>query len=146
MNSALQSAVILAMFIPMLMDTGGNAGAQSSTLIIRGIALGEVEISDIFKVIWKEFRVSLLVGIVLSVFNFVRIYYFSKIGLSISLVIAISLFITIVLAKIIGGILPLIAKSLKFDPAIMVSPLITTIVDTAALIVYFKLAVIFLNL
>lgn len=145
-ESALQSAVILAMFIPMLMDTGGNAGAQSSTLIIRGIALGEVEISDIFKVIWKEFRVSLLVGIVLSVFNFVRIYYFSKIGLSISLVIAISLFITIVLAKIIGGILPLIAKSLKIDPAIMASPLITTIVDTAALIVYFKLAVIFLNL
>lgn len=145
-ESALQSAVILAMFIPMLMDTGGNAGAQSSTLIIRGIALGEIEISDIFKVIWKEFRVSLLVGIVLSVFNFIRIYYFSKIGLSISLVIAISLFITIILAKIIGGILPLIAKSLKIDPAIMASPLITTIVDTAALIVYFKLAVIFLNL
>lgn len=145
-ESALQSAVILAMFIPMLMDTGGNAGAQSSTLIIRGIALGEVEIADIFKVIWKEFRVSLLVGAILSIFNFMRVYYFSKIDLSISLVIAISLFLTVILAKVIGGVLPLIAKSLKIDPAIMASPLITTIVDTAALIVYFKLAVIFLNL
>lgn len=145
-ETALQSTVILAMFIPMLMDTGGNAGAQSSTLIIRGIALEEVDFSDIIKVIWKEFRVSLLVGFILSGVNFVRIYYFSKMDLSLSLVVCISLFLTIIMAKVIGGVLPLVAKSLKIDPAIMASPLITTIVDTAALIVYFKLAVVFLNI
>lgn len=145
-ETTLQSVVILAMFIPMLMDTGGNAGSQSSTLIIRGIALEEIEFSDILKVIWKEFRVSLIVGIILSGFNFIRLYYFEKVGFGISFVVCISLFATIIMAKVIGGVLPLIAKSLKIDPAIMASPLITTIVDTAALMVYFKLAVIFLNI
>lgn len=143
---ALQSVVVLAVFIPMLMDTGGNAGSQSSTLIIRGIALEEVEFKDIFKVIWKEFRVSLLVGAILAGFNFIRIYYFSKLALEISIVVCISLFLTVIMAKVIGGVLPLIAKSLKIDPAIMASPLITTIVDTAALIVYFKLSTIFLGI
>ncbi|WP_022819920.1 magnesium transporter [Fusobacterium russii] len=145
-EATLQSVVILAMFIPMLMDTGGNAGSQSSTLIIRGIALEEIEFSDIFKVIWKEFRVSLIVGIILSSFNFIRLYYFEKVGFGISFVVCISLFATIIMAKVIGGVLPLVAKSLKIDPAIMASPLITTIVDTAALMVYFKLAVTFLNI
>lgn len=145
-ETTLQSVVILAMFIPMLMDTGGNAGSQSSTLIIRGIALEEIEFSDIFKVIWKEFRVSLLVGVILSGFNFIRLYYFEKVGMGISFVVCISLFATIIMAKVIGGVLPLVAKSLKIDPAIMASPLITTIVDTAALMVYFKLAVTFLNI
>lgn len=145
-EAALQTAVVLTVFIPMLMSTGGNAGSQSAALIIRGIALGEIEISDIFKVIWKEFKVSIIVGAILSTFNFLRIYYFSKMELKISIVIALSLFITVIMAKIIGGVLPLIAKSLKIDPAIMASPLITTLVDTGSLIVYFKLAVIFLNL
>lgn len=145
-ENALQSAVILAVFIPMLMDTGGNAGSQSSTLIIRGIALEEIDLSDIFKVVWKEFRVSLIVGVILSGFNFIRLYYFDNISLLIAMVVCISLFSTIVMAKVIGGVLPLIAKSLKIDPAIMASPLITTIVDTAALMVYFKLSVIFLNI
>ncbi|MDD7392425.1 MAG: magnesium transporter [Fusobacterium gastrosuis] len=145
-EDTLQTAVILAIFIPMLMDTGGNAGAQSSTLIIRGIALEEIEFSDILKVIWKEFRVSLIVGTILSSFNFIRLYFFEKVGMDISLVVCASLFATIIMAKVIGGVLPLIAKSLKIDPAIMASPLITTIVDTAALIVYFKLSVMFLNI
>lgn len=145
-EDTLQTAVILAIFIPMLMDTGGNAGAQSSTLVIRGIALEEIELSDILKVIWKEFRVSLIVGTILSSFNFIRLYFFEKVGMDISLVVCASLFATIIMAKVIGGVLPLIAKSLKIDPAIMASPLITTIVDTAALIVYFKLSVMFLNI
>lgn len=145
-EQTLQTAVILAVFIPMLMDTGGNAGAQSSTLIIRGIALEEIEFTDIFKVIWKEFRVSLLVGLILSSFNFIRIFYFEKLGLTISLVVCSSLFMTIIIAKVIGGVLPLIAKFLKIDPAIMASPLITTIVDTAALIIYFNLSVAFLGI
>ena len=142
----LQSAVYLATFIPMLMDTGGNAGSQSATLVIRGIALEEIEFSDIFKVIWKEFRVSILVGFILSAVNFIRIYYFTRSGLETSLVVAISMFLTVIMAKVVGGVLPLIAKSLKIDPAIMASPLITTIVDTAALIIFFKLSVIFLHI
>ena len=142
----LQSAVYLAVFIPMLMDTGGNAGSQSATLVIRGIALEEIEFSDIFKVIWKELRVSILVGFILSAINFIRIYYFTNSSLETSLVVAISMFLTVIMAKVVGGVLPLIAKSLKIDPAIMASPLITTIVDTAALIIFFKLAVIFLHI
>ena len=142
----LQSAVYLATFIPMLMDTGGNAGSQSATLVIRGIALEEIEFSDIFKVIWKELRVSILVGFILSAINFIRIYYFTRSGLETSLVVAISMFLTVIMAKVIGGVLPLVAKSLKIDPAIMASPLITTIVDTAALIIFFKLSVIFLHI
>ena len=142
----LQSAVYLATFIPMLMDTGGNAGSQSATLVIRGIALEEIEFSDIFKVIWKELRVSILVGFILSAVNFIRIYYFTRSGLETSLVVAISMFLIVIMAKVIGGVLPLVAKSLKIDPAIMASPLITTIVDTAALIIFFKLSVIFLHI
>ena len=142
----LQSAVYLATFIPMLMDTGGNAGSQSATLVIRGIALEEIEFSDIFKVIWKELRVSILVGFILSAVNFIRIYYFTRSGLETSLVVAISMFLTVIMAKVVGGVLPLVAKSLKIDPAIMASPLITTIVDTAALIIFFKLSVIFLHI
>lgn len=142
----LQSAVYLATFIPMLMDTGGNAGSQSATLVIRGIALEEIEFSDIFRVIWKELRVSILVGFILSAVNFIRIYYFSRSGFETSLVVAISMFLTVIMAKVIGGVLPLVAKSLKIDPAIMASPLITTIVDTAALIIFFKLSVIFLHI
>ena len=142
----LQSAVYLATFIPMLMDTGGNAGSQSATLVIRGIALEEIEFSDIFRVIWKELRVSILVGFILSAVNFIRIYYFTRSGLETSLVGAISMFLTVIMAKVVGGVLPLVAKSLKIDPAIMASPLITTIVDTAALIIFFKLSVIFLHI
>lgn len=140
-EEALQSAVVLAIFIPMLMDTGGNAGSQSATLIIRGIALEEITSKDILKVIWKELRVSLLVGIVLSVVNFLRICYIDRVDKTVALVVSISMMLTVVMAKVIGGILPIVAKSLKLDPAIMASPLITTIVDAAALVVYFTLAV-----
>lgn len=145
-EEVLQSVVILAAFIPMLMDTGGNAGSQSSTLIIRGIALGKIQLSDIGKILWKEFRVSLIVGITLAVVNFLRIYYIDKAGLTISLVVCASLLFTVVIAKVVGGILPILAKAFKLDPAIMASPLITTIVDACALIVYFALSTHFLNL
>lgn len=145
-EEVLQSVVILAAFIPMLMDTGGNAGSQSSTLIIRGIALGEIQLSDIGKILWKEFRVSLIVGITLATVNFLRIYFIDKAGLTISLVVCVSLLFTVVIAKVVGGILPILAKAFKLDPAIMASPLITTIVDACALIVYFALSTHFLNL
>ena len=121
-ESVLQSVVTLAIFIPMLMDTGGNAGSQSATLIIRGLALGEIELSDIGKIVWKEFRVSILVGVALALVNFLRIYYIDQVGLTISTVVCFSLLITVIIAKVVGGSLPIVAKALRLDPAIMASP------------------------
>ncbi|HHU55273.1 MAG TPA: magnesium transporter, partial [Acholeplasmataceae bacterium] len=136
----LATTVVLTIFIPLLMDTGGNAGSQSATVVIRGLALGHIKIKDYYKVIFKEFRVSLIVGILLSIFNFARIMIFENVGLTISLIVSMTLFITIMLSKVIGGILPIIASKLKLDPAIMASPLITTIVDALSLSIYFILA------
>ncbi|GAA0738024.1 magnesium transporter [Clostridium oceanicum] len=145
-ENTLQSVVILASFIPMLMDTGGNAGSQSSTLVIRGIALGEIELKDMLKVVWKEFRVSIIAGFTLAVVNFFRIYYIEKVQFLVAVTVCLSLFFTVVLAKMVGGMLPIIAKKLKLDPAIMASPLITTIVDAVALTVYFSLATFLLGI
>ncbi|MGN2370928.1 magnesium transporter [Clostridium cagae] len=145
-EDVLQSVVILAAFIPMLMDTGGNAGSQSSTLIIRGLALGDINIKDYGKVILKEFEVSIIVALALSSVNFLRIYFLEKTSLMISLTVCGSLFLTVIIAKVIGGALPIIAKKLKLDPAIMASPLITTVVDTCALMIYFTLAKLFLGI
>ena len=145
-EDVLQSVVILASFIPMLMDTGGNSGSQSSTLIIRGLALGEITTKDIFKVIFKEFKVSIVVASILSSVNFLRLYFFTSAGFMVSLTVCASLFFTIVLAKVVGGILPIISKKLNLDPSIMASPLITTIVDAFALIVYFAFAKILLGI
>lgn len=139
-EDVLKNVVILTTFIPMLMDTGGNSGSQSSTLVIRGLALGEIRIRDILKVFWKELQVSFLVGIILAVVNFIRIYYFTKTDFAVSLTVCITLFFTITLAKIVGGILPIIAQKFKVDPALMAGPLITTIVDAVALIIYFSTA------
>ena len=145
-ESVLSSVVILASFIPMLMDTGGNSGSQSSTLIIRGLALGELEITDYPKILWKEFRVSILVGLVLAFINFLRIYLLERVDFIVSITVCISLFATVVLAKVVGGMLPLIAKKFKLDPAIMAAPLVTTIVDTFALMVYFSTATLLMGL
>jgi magnesium transporter len=145
-EEVLQSVVVLAAFIPMLMDTGGNSGSQSATLVIRGLALDEIKLKDIGRVIWKEFRVSILVGLSLAFVNFIRIYYFEKTDLNITIIVCVSLFLTVVLAKVVGGSLPIIAKKLKLDPAIMASPLITTIVDAVALVAYFSMATHFLSI
>ena len=139
-EEVLNSVVILASFIPMLMDTGGNAGSQASTLIIRGLALGELQLRDFAKIIWKEFRISLLVGMILASINFLRLYYFEKISINVSLTVCLSMLLIVILAKVMGGLLPILAKRLKMDPAIMAGPLITTVVDTFALIIYFKIA------
>ncbi len=136
---------LLVSFIPMLTDTGGNVGAQSSTLMIRGMTLGEVRFNDIFRVILKESATSLLIGAVLSVFNFLRVYLLYKDPIT-ALILALAMLATVFMAAIIGGILPLIAKKLKIDPAIMAAPLITTVVDAVALIVYFGIAVSLLNI
>ena len=139
-ESVLESVVVLSMFIPMLMDTGGNSGSQSSTLIIRGLATGEIEIRDWYKVLFKEFRVSIIVSIMLAVVNFLRLILLEQIDSTVALVVSITLIVTVIISKIVGGILPIIAKAIKLDPAIMAGPLITTIVDTIALIVYFVVA------
>ena len=139
-ESALQSVMVLASFIPMLMDTGGNAGSQSSTLIIRGLALGDMRTNDILKVLWKELRVSCIVGLILSSVNFLRIYLIERTDLLVSITVCFTLFFIVVLAKVVGGVLPIIAKKIKLDPAIMAGPLITTIVDAVALTLYFTTA------
>ena len=130
----------------MLMDTGGNAGSQSSTIIIRSLALGEIKEKDYFIVLYKELCISVLVGFGLAALNFCRMYFLVKRSLEIALLVSLTLMVTVVLAKVIGGILPLIIKRLKLDPAIMVSPLITTIVDGLSLIVYFYLAILILKI
>jgi magnesium transporter len=130
---------LLVAFMPMLMDTGGNCGSQSSTLIIRGMALEEIRLRDFFKVVFKELRISVLCSIVLAIVNGIRIYIqYQKIG--ISLVVSLSLICTVIIATIMGGILPMLAKRFKLDPAIMAAPLITTIVDTCSVMIYFNIA------
>ena len=135
----LTAVAVLAASIPMLMDTAGNAGSQSSTLIIRGIALGEVQLTDYLKVFFKEFRVSLIVGASLALVNLTRMLVLGN-AFNVSFTVSITLLLTIMMAKMVGGTLPIIAKKLKLDPAIMAGPLITTIVDVMALLVYFNIA------
>lgn len=136
---------LLVTFIPMLTDTGGNAGSQSSTLVIRGMALSEIRVGDFLKVFFKEFRVSLIVGLGLSIANFIRIMISYKDPM-IALTVSLSLYLTVVIAKTVGGILPIFAKLVKADPAIMAAPIITTVVDALSLMLYFRIAVVLLKL
>ncbi len=140
LESAGGMGIVLTACIPMLMDTGGNCGAQASTLMIRGIALGEIEFKDIGKALWKEVRVGLIVGAVLFMFTFARVYLVNKGSLAVCFIVSISLVCTVLMSKSLGCVLPLTAKRLGFDPALMASPLITTIVDMTSLIVYFSIA------
>ena len=144
-EDAFAAIPLLVSFIPMLMDTGGNCGSQSATLIIRGIALGEIQFKDIFRVIFKEFRVSLIVSVVLALANGVRILIMYK-DVSLALVIGLSLIGTVIISKLIGCVLPLLAKKVRLDPAIMASPLITTLVDTCSILIYFNIATMLFNL
>ena len=144
-QDVLQSVVILAAFIPMLMDTGGNAGAQSSTIVVRALALGEISTKDAFKVLKKEFFISVIVSIVLAAINFVRLIALTKVDLNIALTVSITLVFVVILSKIIGTSLPIVAKTFKLDPAIMAGPLITTILDAITLSIYFYFATLFLG-
>ena len=145
-ESALAAQVALTAFIPMLMDTGGNAGSQASVTIIRGLSLGEIRMSDLLKIIWKEIRVAILCGLTLSVANFAKMMLLDQVGLSVSLVVCLTLVVTVTIAKITGCTLPIVAKRIGFDPAVMASPFITTIVDALSLIVYFNFASVLLHL
>ncbi len=132
--------ILLTSCIPMLMDTGGNCGAQSSTLIIRGLSLGEIRTKDFFSVLWKEFRVALVVGAVMFAFTLVRMRLVNNANWTVAFVVAVSLYFTILLAKALGCAMPMLARKLGVDPALMASPLITTVVDMAALSIYFTIA------
>lgn len=153
-ESALASCVILTSFIPMLMDTGGNSGGQSSVTIIRSLSLGDIEMKDIFKIVFKECRVALLCGITLAIVNFGKMMLLDRAAiiadgqsaLFVSFVVSLTLVVTVFIAKFVGSTLPIAAKKIGFDPAVMASPFITTIVDALSLLVYFNFARIFLNL
>lgn len=139
-EQALSTYVVLTAFIPMLMDTGGNAGSQASVSVIRSLSLNEIEYKDTFKVIWKEIRVSLLCGVTLAIANFAKLLFLDKVGVEIAFIVCSTLVMTVAVAKMIGCSLPILAKRIGFDPAVMASPFITTIVDACSLLIYFKIA------
>lgn len=145
-EDALASCAVLIAYIPMLMDTGGNSGSQASVTIIRGLSLQELEFRDLLRVIWKEFRVSLLCGATLAACNFVKLLLLDRVGILVAAVVCMTLLLTIVAAKLVGCSLPMLAKKLGFDPAVMASPFITTIVDVLSLLIYFQLSAMILGL
>lgn len=140
-EDALAKVVVLTSFIPMLMGTGGNSGSQASVTVIRGMSLNDIEFKDFFKVLWKEFRVALMCGISLAIVTFLKVLLVDNTGgYIIPLIVALAMLITVIFAKLIGCILPMMAKKIGLDPAVMASPFITTLVDAISLIVYFKIA------
>lgn len=145
-ENLLSRAVILMSFVPMLMNTGGNAGSQAATLIIRGLSLEEIETTDIFKIIKKELAVSIIVGFILAVVNFLRIVYLEHVDMTTAAAVSLTMICTVILANFTGGVLPILARKLKLDPAIMASPLISTVLDATTLLVYFSIANKMLNL
>ncbi|MGN0866080.1 MAG: magnesium transporter [Oligosphaeraceae bacterium] len=139
-NKLLETMVVLTAFIPMLMDTGGNSGNQASTLMVRGLATGEVTFLDWGKVLWKELRVGLLCAFILASINFLRIAIFNQAVWTVNLVVNLTLFFTVVVAKVLGSSLPIAAKMARLDPALMASPILTTMVDLFTLLIYFRIA------
>ncbi len=139
-EDALSSCAVLTMFIPMLMDTGGNAGGQASVTIIRGLSLEEIKFKDMFRVVWKEIRVATLCGLTLAVCNFVKLLFIDRVDVTVAIVVCTTLIAAVIIAKIIGCTLPMLAKKIGFDPAVMASPFITTIVDALSLMIYFSIA------
>ncbi|MCR5402895.1 MAG: magnesium transporter [Butyrivibrio sp.] len=145
-EDALSAYVVLTAYIPMLMDTGGNAGSQASVSIIRGLSLKEIAFEDIFKIIWKEIRVAVLCGITLAAANFLKLLVIDRLTIPVAAVICLTLLSVVLIAKLVGCCLPMLASKLGFDPAVMASPFITTIVDALSLLVYFNVATHLLHL
>jgi magnesium transporter len=145
-EDALAAYVVLTAYIPMLMDTGGNSGSQASVTVIRALSLHELEFKDLLTVVWKEMRVAIMCGATLAVVNFAKLLIFDRVGLLVAAVICCTLLMTVFVAKITGCVLPMVAKRLGFDPAVMASPFITTIVDALSLIIYFRFATLFLGI
>lgn len=145
-ENALASQIALVACIPMLMDTGGNCGSQASVTVIRGISIGEIEFKDILRIIWKEIRVALLVGLTLALTNFIKLMFVDRVGIMVASVVCLTLVVSVIVAKLVGCSLPMFASKLGFDPAVMASPFITTIVDATSLIIYFEIASIVLKI
>ena len=139
-EDALSASIVLTGFIPMLMDTGGNAGSQASVSIIRGLSLGEIEYKDIGRILWKEARVAFLCGVSLAAANFVKLLLVDRVTIPVAIVVCSTLVVTVLAAKLVGCSLPVLAKRIGFDPAVMASPFITTIVDALSLLIYFRIA------
>jgi magnesium transporter len=146
-EDALAAQIALSAFIPMLMGTGGNSGSQSSVTVIRGLSLGELDFADIGIILWKEIRTAMMCGVALAVVCFAKIWFVDRmlmgnydITWEINMVVCLALAVTVVIAKVVGGLLPLVAKAMKLDPAVMASPFITTIVDAVSLLIYFLFA------
>lgn len=139
-EAAFTAMPILVTFIPMLTDTGGNAGSQSSTLVIRSLAIGELSARDLPKVLWKEFRISIFTGFSLAIISFIRVMIFPPHDILVALLLGLTVFVIVIVAKLCGGLLPMVANKLGLDPAMMAAPLITTIVDASGLIIFFLLA------
>ena len=132
--------MVLTAFIPMLMDSAGNSGSQTSVTVIRNMALGEIELRDWLRVLFKEVRVAIISGLALAAVNFLRMILFSSVSVLIAATVSVTLFCTVIIAMIVGCLLPMGAKRIGFDPAVMASPMITTIVDACSLLVYFMIA------
>ena len=145
-EDALAVYVVLTAYIPMLMDTGGNSGSQASVTVIRALSLQELEFKDLFQVIWKETRVALLCGAALAAVNFAKLMLLDRVGMTVAAVICCTLAVTVFVAKITGCVLPMVARKIGFDPAVMASPFITTIVDALSLLIYFRFAAVFLGI
>ncbi len=143
-ENALESCVILTAFIPMLMGTGGNAGGQASVTVIRSLSMNEIDFKDTFRVLWKEFRVSLLCALTLGIISFGKCIFLDGASPIESLVVSITLVLAVIVAKLIGALLPIIIKKIGLDPAVVVSPFITTIIDAVALLIYFNIAALIL--
>ncbi len=145
-EDALAAQVALTAFIPMLMNTGGNSGSQASVTIIRGLSLNEIQYKDFFKVLWKEIRVGVLCGVTLAAANYVKLLLLDRVSFLIAAAVCLTLVLTVILSKIVGALLPMGAKKIGLDPAVMASPFISTIVDILSLLVYFQIATLLLGL
>ena len=145
-EDALSVCAVLTVFIPMLMDTGGNAGGQASVTIIRGLSLGEITYRDVPRVVWKEIRVAVLCGGTLAIANFAKLMLFDRVGILVAFTVCLTLVAAVLMAMVVGCLLPIGAKRLGFDPAVMASPFITTIVDALSLLVYFRFATMLLGI
>ena len=145
-EDAMSAVIALVIYMPMLMGTGGNSGSQSSTLIIRGMATGELELGDFVKVMWKEIRVAVIVGICLSALNYFRIVYLDHNPPMVAITVCVSMILIVIIAKLIGSMLPMVAKKIGIDPALMAGPMMASITDMISLCTYFIMAGLFLHI
>ena len=136
----------LVIYMPMVMGTGGNSGSQSATLVIRGLATEDIEVKDFLRVLWKEFRTSIIVGVVLSLLNMARVVFLDKRGFLVALTVSASMCLVVMVAKMVGSMLPIIAKRVGIDPALMAGPLVSSLTDMISLAIYFQMATLILNL